>query len=58
MIDVTDIPDVKIGDDVVIWGNDGDRYISCDEQAQKIDTISYELLCGVAKRVPRIYING
>ncbi len=55
MIDVTDVPCVSVGDDVVIWGSDNGHTIFCDEQAQKADTISYELLCGISKRVPRVY---
>ncbi len=57
MIDISDLTDAKVGDEVTLWGHDGNETISCDEQAQKSGTISYELLCGVSKRVPRIYKN-
>ncbi len=55
MIDVTDIENVKVGDTVTIWGKNGSAFISCDEQAEKALTISYELLCSVSPRVPRVY---
>lgn len=51
MLDVTEIPDVQIGDEVTIFGKD----LSADEQAKHAETISYELCCGVSKRVPRVY---
>lgn len=57
MIEISDIPEAKVGDDVVIWGEDSGVMLTCDEQAKNADTISYELLCGVSKRVPRIYIG-
>ena len=56
MIDASAVPAIKVGDEVIIWGRDGDEILTCDEQAQSAGTISYELLCGVSKRVPRIYI--
>lgn len=56
MIDITDIPHVSAGDVVTIFGKDGDGFISVNEQARAADTISYELLCSVSRRVPRLYI--
>ena len=53
MLDVTDVPDVKIGDEVTIFGQDA----SADTLADKAGTISYELCCNVSKRVPRIYFS-
>ncbi|HEV7241466.1 MAG TPA: alanine racemase [Thermoanaerobaculia bacterium] len=50
-IDVTDIEDAELGDEVVLLG-DG---ITAEELAAKLDTISYEVLCNVSKRVPRLY---
>lgn len=52
MVDVTGI-DVKIGDQVVIWDNEN---ITLDEVASICDTINYEILCGISKRIPRKYI--
>ena len=54
MIDVTDLPDVAVGDEVEIFG----EHILCETDAKLCDTISYELLCGVSKRVPRVYIQS
>lgn len=59
MLDVTDIPDVSVGDEVILLGCD--RKGNCirgEELADKAGTISYEIFCGISKRVPRVYING
>lgn len=55
MIDVTDV-DVKAGDIVTLIGKDGDDVITADELASWYGTIGYEVVCGISKRVPRIYI--
>lgn len=57
MIDVSNVPGVATGDEVILYGG-GYDYLSVSVVAQKIDTISYELLCNISSRVPRIYING
>mgnify|MGYP001210895345 FL=1 len=57
LIDVSKIPDVNLGEDVVIWGKQGNKQISVEELADKSGTIPYELFCNVSKRVPRIYQN-
>ena len=43
---------------VTIFGTDGGESISVDELAGKAGTISYELLCQISKRIPRIYLEG
>jgi alanine racemase len=53
MVDVTEIPEVEPGDEAVLWG--GTVSDSAETIAEKTGTISYEVLCGVARRVPRIY---
>ncbi|MBQ7669502.1 MAG: alanine racemase [Clostridia bacterium] len=58
MCDISDIEDVRIGSVVTIFGSDGDAYIGADEVASWAGTISYEILCGISKRVPRVYIKG
>jgi len=58
MVDVTKVPNVHVGDEAVLIGRQGDKEISADEIADKIGTISYEVFCGVSKRVPRIYIKN
>ena len=55
MVDVTDIDGVKPEDDVVLIGSDGECTISADEIAKLAHTINYEIVCGISKRVPRIY---
>lgn len=55
MVDVTDIPGVEVGDEVVVYGRQGEEVISVEEVAEDLGTISYELLSLISKRVPRIY---
>ncbi|HZK02714.1 MAG TPA: alanine racemase C-terminal domain-containing protein, partial [Anaerovoracaceae bacterium] len=58
MIDVTDIPNVKKYDEAVLIGSQGGLTIAADEIAEKTETINYEILCRIGKRVPRIYIDA
>ncbi|HCW80892.1 MAG TPA: alanine racemase [Ruminococcaceae bacterium] len=58
MLDITGIPDVKAGDTVTIIGRDGSECISADELAEIAGTISYEILCGIATRIPRVFLRG
>ena len=58
MVDVTDIPDVAEGDDVILFGAAGGNCLPVEELAERIETISYELLCAVSRRVPRVYTRG
>jgi alanine racemase len=55
MVDVTEIPNVSLGDEVILMGKQGKEQITTEEIAKKIDSISYEVLCLIGKRVPRIY---
>lgn len=55
MVDLTDIHGASEGDEVVLWGRQGDSEISADELARRAGTISYELFCRVSERVPRVY---
>ncbi|MBQ9947640.1 MAG: alanine racemase [Oscillospiraceae bacterium] len=57
LIDVTDIPDVKIGDVVTVYSNEISGGNSVERAAELIGTIGYELLCAIGTRVPRIYIE-
>lgn len=57
MVDVSDIPDVALDDEVVIIGRQGEEEISTDEVAELCGTISYEILCGISARVPRLYLR-
>jgi len=55
MVDITDIPEAKVGDEVVVFGRQGEAEIFVGDVAQWVDTIPYEILCGISSRVPRIY---
>ena len=58
MVDVSHIPGVCTGDVVTIFGTDGSETITADEVAAKAQTIGYELVCGIAPRVPRVYLKN
>ena len=58
MVDVTHIPGVCAGDVVTVFGTDGAVTITADEVAEKAQTIGYELVCGIAPRVPRVYLKN
>ena len=58
MVDVTDIPDVAIGDTATLIGCDGPEEITADTLADLTDTISYEIICGISRRIPRLYFRG
>lgn len=57
MIDVSDIPEAAAGDIVTLIGRDGGDCITADELASVYGTIGYEVVCGISKRVPRIYVD-
>jgi len=56
-IDVTNIPGCAVGDEVVLMGKQGKEYISASEIAGKAKTISYEVLCALGKRAPRVFLQ-
>ena len=56
MIDVSSV-DVKLGDEVVLIGRQGNLEVTAEEIAHLCSTISYEVVCWISKRVPRIYIG-
>lgn len=58
MVDVTDIADVKVGDRVTIIGEDKGEMVTVEELASMTETINYEFMCNLTKRVPRIYKEG
>ena len=55
MIDVTDIDDVNIRDEVVLFGTQGENMISIEEVAEPANSFNYEMACHVSRRVPRVY---
>jgi alanine racemase len=58
IVDVSHIPEVRVGDEVIIFGRQGNQEISVYEVAERCGTISYEITCGIGKRVPRVYIEN
>ncbi len=58
MVDVTDIQDVKEGDEVVLIGNSGEENITMEALGELADRFNYELVCVIGKRVPRIYYKA
>jgi len=58
IIDVTEIPNVKLEDEVVIIGKQNNLSILAEDLAQITDTISYEITCGINRRVPKIYVGS
>ncbi len=56
-VDVTHIAGCEIGDEVVLLGRQGKEYISANEIAEKAQTISYEILCALGKRAPRVFVH-
>jgi alanine racemase len=57
MVDVTDLPEVSVGDEAVLIGRQGAEEITADEVAELQGTISYEILCRIGPRVPRVYLS-
>ena len=57
MVDVTDIPEVSVEDRVVLVGSSGDRQITMEEISAAADSFNYEFVCGISRRVPRIYVK-
>jgi alanine racemase len=59
MLDISDVPvPVHTGDEVTMFGKEGDEQITPDELAALYGTIGYEIVCGISKRVPRVVVNG
>jgi alanine racemase len=58
MVDVTDIPGVALDDTVTLVGWDGKHHISMERIAAAADSFNYEFVCGISRRVPRIYCRG
>lgn len=57
MIDVTDVPNVKVGDEVIIMGSDGKNTILADDIAKATGTINYEIICAFGQRLPKVYVR-
>jgi len=55
MLQLDTVPDAKAGDDVVLLGTQGAAQISAEDLASRWGTINYEVVCGLADRLPRVY---
>ena len=58
MVDVSSVPEARVDDIVTVFGEDNGASIGVDAMAAELGTIPYELLCGINKRIPRIYLDG
>ncbi len=58
MVDITRVEDAKVGDEVTIFGTDGEDAIEVSSLSSRLRTIPYEILCDINKRIPRIYLDG
>ena len=58
MVDVTEIPETQPGDRVTLVGTDGKETITMEQIAAAADSFNYEFVCGISRRVPRIYVSG
>jgi alanine racemase len=57
IVDVTDVEGVAPGDEVILLGSTGDAELRAEELGAHIGTVSYEIVCGVSARVPRVYVS-
>ena len=57
LIDVTNVPDVAVGDVVTLIGTDGAHSVTAEDLAKIAGTISYEVTCGISNRVPRLLVS-
>ncbi len=57
MLDITEIENASVGDEVILFGS-GEKGLHIDEVANKLNTINYEIVCMVGRRVPRVYLKN
>lgn len=57
MVDVTDVPGVTLGDEVILMGSQGERTITAEEIGRATGTINYEILCAFGQRLEKLYIK-
>lgn len=58
MIDITKVENVEIGDEVILFGDGQNNSPHIDEIAQKLDTINYEIVCMISRRIPRVFVRN
>jgi alanine racemase len=52
---VTEIPEAAMGDEAILLGQSGRERITADDMGAMLDTIGYEIVCDISKRVERLY---
>ncbi|HPH94257.1 MAG TPA: alanine racemase [Anaerolineaceae bacterium] len=57
MLQLDEVPEARVGDEVIIIGRQGEREISADDAAARWETNNYDAVCGLAARIPRIYLS-
>ncbi|NEO76476.1 alanine racemase [Moorena sp. SIO4G3] len=57
MLDISDIPNIQVGEIVTLIGQDGEEQISADDWAMALGTISWEIICGFKHRLPRVVVG-
>lgn len=58
LVDVTNVPDVKLNDEVVLLGESAGQSVTAEYLAKTAGTLSYEVTCGIGSRVPRVFVAG
>ncbi len=58
MIDATHLKNINLGDEVILFGKSGNNKVTVEETAEIMGTINYEVMCGLSRRVPGVYIHG
>lgn len=57
MVDVSAVPNVKLGDEVIVMGSDGVNSVTADDIANATGTINYEICCAFGQRLPKVYVD-
>ena len=57
MVEVTDVPNVKVGDEIIVMGSDGVNTISAEDIANATGTINYEITCAFGQRLPKVFVK-
>jgi alanine racemase len=58
MVDLSEVPDAAVGDEVVLFGEQGEASLPLEEVARGSETLPYEIMCTIGKRVARIFVRG
>ena len=58
MVDISSVPDARVGDEATLVGKNGDDFISAEDVANAAYSFNYEFICGISRRVPRVYCKN